>query len=71
MKIAFEATDNYLVASLSGPGEYLFTDREKRMARVALRGWGIEANTEEQVRCVKTKLAQRMSHTACSVERLE
>jgi hypothetical protein len=29
-----------------------------------LRGWDIEANNEEQVRCIKMKLAQRMGHTA-------
>jgi hypothetical protein len=27
-------------------------------AWLELRAWGIEANTEEQVQCIKTKLAQ-------------
>ena len=29
-------------------------------AWLELRGWGIEANTKEQVQCIKTKLAQRI-----------
>ena len=29
-------------------------------AWLELRAWGIEANTDEQVKCIKTNLAQRI-----------
>jgi SPX domain protein involved in polyphosphate accumulation len=35
---------------------------------LARRGWGIEANTEEQVQCIKTKLAQRIMEYAAEGE---
>jgi hypothetical protein len=37
-------------------------------AWLELRGWGIEANTEEQIKCLKTKLAQRIMECATEGE---
>ena len=37
-------------------------------AWLELRGWGIEANTEEQVQCIKTTLAQRIMEYAVEGE---
>jgi hypothetical protein len=37
-------------------------------AWLELCGWGIEANTEEQVQCIKTKLAQRIMEYAAEGE---
>jgi hypothetical protein len=37
-------------------------------AWLELRAWGIEANTEEQVQCIKTKLAQRIMEYAAEGE---
>jgi len=33
-----------------------------------MRGWGIEANAEEQIKCLKTKLAQRIMEYATELD---
>jgi hypothetical protein len=40
-------------------------------ACLELRAWGIEANTDEQVQWIKTKLAQRIMEYAAEGERDE
>ena len=37
-------------------------------AWLELRAWGIEANTEQQIKCIKTKLAQRIIEYATEGE---
>ena len=37
-------------------------------AWLELRAWGIEANTEQQIKCIKTKLAQRIIEYAAEGE---
>jgi hypothetical protein len=37
-------------------------------AWLELRAWGVEANTNEQVKCIKTKLAQRIMEYATEGE---
>lgn len=37
-------------------------------AWLELRGWGIEANTEGQIQCIKTTLAQRIMEYAAEGE---
>ena len=37
-------------------------------AWLELRNWGIEENTEEQIKCIKTKLAQRIMEYAMEGE---
>jgi hypothetical protein len=57
-----------LNVSLPGPSALNDLAQAFDTAWLELRAWGIEANTDEQVKCIKTKLAQRIMEYAAEGE---
>jgi hypothetical protein len=51
-----------------GPGALNDLAQAFDTAWLELRDWGIEANTQTQVKCIKTKLAQRIMECAAEGE---